>query len=88
VDKPIVPLVNENALCDVLSRGAPLFALQLDLNMAAKGHWPHAAVDLDGAGVRIGRYRKVLLTIEEDTDSIVTCGKAEIVLKPFVRPDF
>jgi hypothetical protein len=57
--------------------------------MAAKGHWPRAAaVDLDGAGMRIGRYRKVLLSIEEDMDSIVTRGKAEIVLKPFIRPDF
>ena len=57
--------------------------------MPAEGHWPRgAAVDLDDAGVRIGRYRKVLLTVEEDTDSIVTRGKAEIVFKPFVRPDF
>ena len=57
--------------------------------MAAKGYWPGAAaVDLDGAGVRIGRYRLALLSIEEDADSIVTRGKAEIVLKPFVRPVF
>jgi hypothetical protein len=57
--------------------------------MAAKDYWPRcAAVDLDGAGVRIGRYRKVLRSIEEDTDSIVTRGKTEIVFKPFVRPDF
>jgi hypothetical protein len=77
-----------NALGDVrLAERLPQ-SLQLDLDMTAEGHAAGAAVDLDDAGVWIGCNRQVLLSIEENADSIVTRSEVEIILIPFVGSNF